>query len=346
MRRVETLILLFALGFYVWFLHRFGIADLLSYLRLAGWGLALTIALEAIARIANTLGWRVTIADYPRALGPGELFAARISGEAVDYVTPSAQLGGQFVMALMVRRKLAMAVGLATVIVASLAEALGQIGFISGALLIALPFQARLHHLFWPIVGGMTIAIGLAAAFFAVQMKQPFSTLWKVAAKFDVAHLAHPEVRAAAAEADALLVDFYAHHRTRLALSGLCYLFAWSMGPVEIWILLTLLHQPATVLTVLTVEALGLLIERATFLIPAKLVSQEGGKALILSLLGYPAGVGFAVGFLRRIKEMVWVMIGLGAMTVHRLISERATAADLPRAANIIEIPSPQGGQS
>jgi uncharacterized membrane protein YbhN (UPF0104 family) len=346
MRRVETLILLLALGFYVWFLHRFGLTDLVAYLRLAGWGLALTIALEAVARLANTLGWRVTIADYPRALGFGELFAARISGEAVDYVTPSAQLGGQFVMALMVRRKLAMAVGLATVIVASLAEALGQIGFISGALLVTLPFQARLHHLFWPIVGGLAIAIGLAAAFFAIQMKQPFSTLWKVAARFDVVHLAHPEVRAAAAEADALLVDFYARHRTRLAVSGLCYLFAWSMGPVEIWILLTLLHQPAPLLTVLTVEALGLLIERATFLIPAKLVSQEGGKALILSLLGYPAAIGFAIGFLRRIKEMVWVLIGLVAMTLHRLIGERAFGAPVSHTPNVIEIPSPQGGQS
>jgi len=67
------------------------------------------------------------------------------------------------------------------------------------------------------------------------------------------------------------------------------------------------------------VEAVGLLIERATFLIPAKLVSQEGGKALILGLLGYPAGIGFAVGFLRRVKEMVWVLIGLVSLMIHRM---------------------------
>jgi uncharacterized membrane protein YbhN (UPF0104 family) len=346
MRRVETLILVLALGFYVWFLHRFGLSDLISYLRLAGWGLAFTITLEAVARIANTLGWRVTIAHYPRPLRFRELFAARISGEAVDYVTPSAQLGGQFVMALMVRRKLVMAAGLASVVVAALAEALGQIGFISSALLVTLPAQARVHHLFWPIVGGMAIALGLAAAFFTVQMKQPFSRLWKVAAKFDLAHLAHPEVKAAAGEADALLLDFYAHHGARLAFSCLCYLLAWSMGPVEIFILLRLLHQPASVITVLTVEALGLLIERATFLIPAKLVSQEGGKALILSLLGYPADIGFAVGFLRRIKEMVWVLIGLAAMAAHRIIiarapSERPGAVKERHPANVIEIPSP-----
>ncbi|HEY1852713.1 MAG TPA: lysylphosphatidylglycerol synthase domain-containing protein [Candidatus Binataceae bacterium] len=346
MRRFETLILLLALSFYVWFLHRFGFTEVVSYIRLAGWGLALTIALESISRIANTLGWRVTIKDYPRKLRFSELFAARISGEAVDYVTPSAQLGGQFVMAMFVRRKLAMAVGLATVVVASLAEAIGQIGFISTALMSGLPFEARLYHLFWPMMGGLAFAIALAIGFFFIQMKHPFSMLWKGAAKLNLGHLADPEVKAAAAEADGLLIDFYRCNRSRLALSCVCYFFAWSMGPVEIYILLTLLHQPARIVTVLLVEALGLLIERATFLIPAKLVSQEGGKALILSLLGYPAGVGFAIGVLRRLKEMVWVLIGLAALTAHRMFNERASVAAARPTRNVIKVPSAHGGQS
>ncbi len=345
MRRFQTLILLLAVCFYVWFLHRFGLSTVLSYVRLAGWGLVLTISLESVARVANTIGWRVTIKDYPRKLGFGELFVARISGEAVDYITPTAQLGGQFVMAVMVRRKLMMALGLATVIVASLAEAIGQIGFVSGALITALPFEARLHHLFWPMMGGLAIAIGLAGGFFFVQMRHPFALLWKAAAKLHVGHLGDPEVKAAATEADAILVDFYSRHRGRLALSCLCYLLAWSMGPVEIYILLTLLHQPVTIVTVLLVEALGLLIERATFLIPAKLVSQEGGKALILSLLGYPPGIGFAIGVLRRIKEMVWVLIGLAALAAHRMINERTGAAAARPTRNVIEVPSVQGGQ-
>jgi uncharacterized membrane protein YbhN (UPF0104 family) len=111
MRRLETLIILLAVSFYIWFLSRFGLLDVTRYIRYAGWGLVFTISLEAVARIANTAGWRLTITNYPGNLTVGELFVARISGEAIDYVTPSAQLGGQFVMAMMVRAKLAMAVG-------------------------------------------------------------------------------------------------------------------------------------------------------------------------------------------------------------------------------------------
>lgn len=344
MRRVETLILLIALGFYVWFLHHFGLAQVLAHIRMVGWGLGVTIALESVARIANTLGWRATIVDCPPELGFGALFAARIAGEAVDYVTPSAQLGGQFVMALMVRRKLEMAIALATVIIAALAEMAGQIGFISGALIITLPFEARVHHLFWPALGGLALAIALAGGFLYVQMKHPFAMLWKAAAKLDLDHLAHPEIRAAADEADEVLLDFYEHRRGRLALSTLCYLAAWSMGPVEIYILLSLLGEHPTALAALLVEALGLLIERATFLIPGKLVSQEGGKALILGALGYGASVGFAVGVLRRIKEMAWVLFGLASLAAHRMITERQTADGAAPAGEIVKISGIQGG--
>ena len=331
MRKIETLIIRFetlaiavALGFYIWFLRRFGLGQIVEYLRLAAWGLSLTVALEAVARAANTLGWWVTIANRPRGLRFPELFAARIAGEAIDYVTPTAQLGGQPVMASMVRRKLRMAAGLATVMIASLAEAIGQIGFVAAALLIALPIEGRVQSLFWAVVGGLAFALALVAGFFFVQMKRPFSRLLEAASGI-VPMFKDSEVKESAADADAILKDFYANHRLRMMASCACYLFAWSMGPVEIYILLRLLNQPAPLMVLLVVEAVGLLIERATFLIPAKLVSQEGGKALIFAVLGYPAGVGFVVGLLRRIKELVWVLFGLASLAAYRLLAERAT---------------------
>jgi hypothetical protein len=99
-------------------------------------------------------------------------------------------------------------------------------------------------------------------------------------------------------------------------------------------------------MVVLLIEAMGLLIERATFLIPGKLVSQEGGKALILTILGYPAGLGFAIGFLRRIKEMTWVAFGLLGLIGHRMTVGRASRADQGVSRDVIEMQRAQGGRS
>jgi hypothetical protein len=211
-------------------------------------------------------------------------------------------------------------------VIATFAEALGQIGFICGALLLSARLAASFQNLFWPVVGGLGIMVGLAMGLFYIQTKRPFFHLWKAAARLDLPALATIDVGHASEQADALLISFYQRNRLRLLYSTLCYLFAWSLGPVEIYLLLTFMGQKATLEVVLLTEALGLLIERATFMIPAKLVSQEGGKALILGMLGYPAGIGFAVGLLRRIKELVWVLFGLLSLGIYRLREARDTA--------------------
>jgi len=207
-----------------------------------------------------------------------------------------------------------------------------------------LPLEAGMHRLFFPAIGGLGIAVALAGGFFAVQMKRPFSQLWRLAAKLEVPQMADPELIAAASEADTRLIDFYENHCGRLLASCCCYLLAWALGPIEIFIYLRLLHQPATWTIAVLVEALGLLIERATFLIPAKLVSQEGGKALILSMLGYPADAGFAIGLIRRIKEMVWVGFGLAGLTAHRMVAEHTRDAGTAEA--VLQMPEAQRGES
>lgn len=321
MRRFQTIVIILCLAFYVWFLGHFGTRQVLHYVQLAGWGLVLTISLESFSRFANTLGWWVTLGHYGSRVGIRELFGARVAGEAIDYLTPS-QVGGQLVMAMMVRRKVNMAAGLSTAVVASLCEMVGQIVFIVLALVFSIDMVPTARHLFWPVVGGFLLALALIAAYLLVQTKSPFTYMLRFAARLPVG-IETEQYEESAAEADTILREFYSRHHARLAAASLFYVFAWALGPVEIYILLRLLHVRATFEVALMVEAVGMLIERATFLLPAKLVSQEGGKALIFALLGYPASIGFAIGFLRRIKEMVWVLFGMAILAVHRMTAER-----------------------
>ncbi len=325
MRRIQTIIILLSIGFYAWFLSYFGTRHVFDYVLMAGWGLGFTISLEAVARVANTMAWWVTIGHYGPNVTFRELFMARLAGESVDYLTPS-QVGGEFVMAMMVRRKMDMAVGLSTAIVAALCEAVGQIVFIILALIFSLELVPAARNLFWPILGGFAVALLLIGIFFVVQTRSPFSYLLRFAGRLPF-NLETERYKESAGEADRILLEFYSRHHGRLLASTLLFMAAWALGPVEIFILLKLLHVHASFEVALLVEAVGMLIERATFLIPAKLVSQEGGKALIFALLGYPASIGFAVGFLRRIKEMIWVLLGLLILMTHRVTTERRTAS-------------------
>jgi hypothetical protein len=62
-------------------------------------------------------------------------------------------------------------------------------------------------------------------------------------------------------------------------------------------------------------------------------------------MLGYPADIGFAIGFLRRIKEMAWVTFGLTGLTAHRIVRERTDAA-VARTESAMQMQRAQGGES
>jgi len=77
-----------------------GSAALLADLRLVGWGILLIVTQEMLAVVANTLGWRAAF-PAPRPVPRfGQLLAARIAGDAVDYVMPTATLGGKLIRAV------------------------------------------------------------------------------------------------------------------------------------------------------------------------------------------------------------------------------------------------------
>ena len=76
---------------------------------------------------------------------------------------------------------------------------------------------------------------------------QRFHQEARAAAKLDISRINIEDIKESADEADEVLLDFYARHRMRLLLACLCYVTAWSLGPLEIYILLKLLHQTATV---------------------------------------------------------------------------------------------------
>ena len=60
------------------------------------------------------------------------------------------------------------------------------------------------------------------------------------------------------------------------------------------------------------IEALTQLVRNGSFFIPLGIGALEGGFLLIFTAMGMPGTLGITVAFVRRIKELLWVGIGLG----------------------------------
>ena len=78
-------------------LQKIGLAGLLRDLSVIGWGLAVILLVESGSVLLNTWGWSFGFPSGERPVVPWRLVAMRLAGDGVNYLTPSATVGGELV---------------------------------------------------------------------------------------------------------------------------------------------------------------------------------------------------------------------------------------------------------
>ena len=85
-----------------------------------GWGIVLVVGQEVVAHLLNTLGWRFAFArEHVASLSFGELLRLRLAGDAINYLTPSATIAGEYARVAMLGDRLGADVRAASVVVAA-----------------------------------------------------------------------------------------------------------------------------------------------------------------------------------------------------------------------------------
>lgn len=297
-----------------------GITTVVANLRLVGWGIIPIVLQECLAYFANTLGWLAAFARPRPPIRLPQLLAARIAGDAVNYVTPTASLGGEFVRT---RFLLGQAEGtsiVASVAVAKLSQTIGQIAFIIVGLAVSLHDTPLPSTIRLGLMGGLAACSALAGALVLVQRRGMFAPLLRLAQRWGWQGHA-PELTRRLRHLDAEIAQFHRNAHGAFFLSAASFFVGWALGALEIYLILWFLGVPITVHRALTIEVLSVAIDGMLFFVPAKVGTQEGGKVLIFTILGLDPGKGLALGMLRRIRELTWALIGLFILSRQHLRS-------------------------
>src|SRR4029450_1323214 len=235
-------------------------------------------------------------------------------GQAFNLVTPTAALGGEGVKAWLLRDRLPLGGGGPSVIIAKTTITLAQGLFLLLGIAVA---STGFGHS--PLLLGMQWLLGLEVLalviFIVVQTRGVVG--------WGVGQLERLGVRSAgagrtAARVDRTLNTFYRHTHRRLTLSIAFHLAAWLLGAVESYLILKFLGIEASLATATGMEAFGTGVRFATFLVPASLGVQEGGFVVTFVALGLSAADGVAFGLVRRLRELVWIAVGLGIFCIGR----------------------------
>jgi len=303
-RVVRSLATVAGLALMVILIVRVGSDEALSATaRALGWRSLLVCLPFALIMAVDTLGWRYAFA-YDRVPFL-RLVAARIAGEAVNVMTAVAPVGGDAIKVWFLRPHVPYQESIASVIVAKTTITLSQALFLLIGVMaaVALAVDARLvRAMLWLLLVEL---IG-AGGFLAVQVAGSVSRGARL-----LSRVKKLDALAGAENLDRTLQSFYRREWQRFALSVGFHLLGWLMGALETWLFLRVLQIPASLTTALVIETLGSAVRFATFFVPGSLGALEGANTAAFAALGLGAPAGLAFSLLRRLRQVVWIGLGV-----------------------------------
>ena len=272
-----------------------------------------------VVYLLDTYGWSLTLGQWASRVGFVRLFMVRTAGEAINVTTPTAMLGGEPMKAyLLTRYEVPMVEGLASVVTAKTIMSLAQILFMLSGLGATL----------WLVGGGeyslllAFLSVGLLGfgvfLFLVVQRYGIGAGLLTVAEKCRIRSKRLEAYRPKLLELDRTIRTFYRRRRRTFALSLGVHLVAWVTESCEVYAILYFLGAEVGWLSSFSIAAIAALIKGSVSFVPGGLGAQEGGYLFLLMTLGYGEVTGITFALIRRLREILWILIGLVFLAVLR----------------------------
>jgi putative membrane protein len=296
-------------GLAVWLLSSFGFVQILGVLARIGWPGMLAVTLFHLPQmLCSALGWQVIAGrDGPRPRSATYL-QLRWVREAVNNLLPLAQIGGEFVVARLLRRRgvpLAAAIGgtiadlmlematqvlftvLGVVLLARLAGHTGLVQTVTNGLLFAGLIVVTVFAAMW---------LGLAAVVEKAVIRLGRSLGWPATGQVGGLH-------------EALVGCF--RSPGRVAAAATWHLVSWLLGGVEVCLVLHFFGHDIGLGPGMIIESLGQAAKAAGFAVPGAIGVQEGGYVVVCRLLGISPEIAIALSLVKRLREVALGIPGL-----------------------------------
>ena len=290
----------------------------------APWLLLMALILPAgAAACFHTWGWAYAFGKDGSGTTWSRLFGIRLAGEAVNQVTPFLSLGGEPLKAVLFTQGGGEALkGASAVMAARLVMTAAQVVLVLAAVLLSwsrFPDAVLLAFVAFPALVGLGILkFSLVRFWFPRRWRT-----WLLERPFV------PRYREGFRAFSSVLGFWQEHPRECLA-AFTCFLIGWLAPAAEFWLVAAALGQPLSFLDCLVLEGLMTSVNMATFFIPGNLGSQEAGLLYISNLYRFTTPVGPLMVVIRRVREILWIALGLVFLSVLGTGTIRAQPVSVP----------------
>ena len=321
MKALRGILLVLGLVMFAVLVVHVGAGSILAVLgRLTWWQLILVCLPYALIMAVDTLGWRYAFITTPPPYR--RMLAARTAGEAVNLVTALGSVGGEAIKVWLLRPAVPYDESVPSVVIAKTTSTIAQALLLVlglGLVVTVIPVQGDVVR---AMLALLAVEVLLVGGFVGTQIAGLVRRAGRALAWSGLI-----ENAAAAEQLDARLRGYYRNDWRRFLLSVLFHFAGWTLGILEVWVMLSVLQIPVTPASAAVVEALGSAVRFASFLVPGSVGVLEGANAQSFGALGLGASAGLAYSLVRRARQGVWIGIGLIVLLAARLQGPAASAA-------------------
>ncbi len=335
MKRFHTASIILGLVLLTYLIWHIGPGELFDEFKTIGWGLAPLVLIEGVAHILHAVGWRRCLTGPHRALPFFRIFRISMSGVSINYLTPTATLGGEVTKGALLSSDHKSAGAVTGVAIGKLAYSLAQLVFVSLGSIVTL-WKVELPAGVWtPMLISSAL---LTAGLFSFMLVQKYGKLGALI-RWLVSHRIGGKLLENAAshitETDNELKLFYRSRPWDLPIAIAWHISGMACGIVQSWYFLFLLSDNPSFLVAASIWFLGGWFDLLTFAIPMNIGVQEATRVLAFNAIGYGSVMGLAYGMTLRIEQIFWA--GLGLFCYATLMSERRNRRDPAMDAQIKE---------
>jgi uncharacterized protein (TIRG00374 family) len=296
------------LGYLIW---RVGPGNLEKQVSALGWGVILFILVEGTANLAHTVGWRHCIRAPRGRLSLWQLFRIAMAGSSINYLTPTASVGGEVSRAALLSSTHSTPEAVSSVFLDKLMTAVAHLLLVAAGSAF-LFWRVSLPVELWVAMGTITALLTSGiAAFLWLQKNGKLTSLGRWLMDHKLGGRSIQQAAQHLSKVDEALKQFHCEHPRDLAFSVAWHLLGHSAALLHAWLFLCLVGQPAPLTTVAAAGFLSLWFDLLTFAIPLNLGTLEGSRIMVFQALGCQALLGMTFGVAVRIAQVFWACFGL-----------------------------------
>lgn len=247
-----------------------------------------------------------------------EVLRITVAGYAINYITPFVALGGEPYRIMELKPALGMPKATSSVLLYGLMHMFSHVLFWLASIFLIVAF-VPINSLM--LAGcGLMLVTGILLGYWFIRVYQKGFTVQTIQLLGKVPFLRKKVAAFAQDKGDTLqLIDsqiriLYTERKGRFYNSLFLEFAGRVVGCAEIYFTAQATGFDLSIIESLIVSSGSSLFANLIFFFPMQLGTREGGLALALKSVGFPVESGIFIGMVMRIRELVWIAIGLAVM--------------------------------